>query len=62
MTTITRYMAEDAGGEDLTANFSDSYIEARDLAYKNRGKVVGYDFELSDTYLVDDFTEEEEAE
>jgi hypothetical protein len=59
MSTIDRYTLEDSEGNTQLTEFED-YQEARERAQADRMKVICNEYEFSDSYLVDDFTEAEE--
>lgn len=56
--TYTRYIVEDADGNDAvsTAFEQSEYLEARDLAQRIGGRVIAHEYEWSDSELVDDYT------
>jgi hypothetical protein len=56
VSTIDRYTLEDSEGNDQGYEF-ENYQEARDRAVTDHMKVICNEFEFSDSYLVEDFTE-----
>lgn len=59
MATITQYAVEDGEGNQISSAVfdEDEYREAKQLAREESACVVAYEFEYSDSYTVDDFTE-----
>lgn len=61
MSVIERYLLEDAEGNTEEFIF-DSYIEARDEARDRGMRVICYEYEFSDSSMLDDFTKKEDDE
>ena len=59
--TITVYTIEDRNRNDLAPGFeTQDYREAKDKAQELRGLVIATEFEYSDSYVVDNFTGEDD--
>ena len=56
MSTIDRYTLEDAERNEVIGFETEDYTEARDRARQDHLRVICYEYEFSDSYLVDDFT------
>ena len=53
MMTVTQYYVQQ--DEEPSCGPFDNYTKAREEAYKTNGMVICYEFEYSDSYLIDDF-------
>lgn len=59
MATIDMYVLEDRHGEPVDNwTLTEDYQEAKDGARERRCRVVCYEYEFSDSYIVDDFCSE----
>lgn len=52
--TLELYYIRDDDGQEVVC--FDSYPEAKEYAIQHKQKVVCYEFEYSDSYVVDDFS------
>ena len=54
---ILRYTLEDAEGNEEGSYFFETYEEAKTRAMTDHLRVICNEFEFSDSYMVDDFTD-----
>lgn len=62
MSTIDVYTLEDAEGNEQPMFETQDYQEAKTAAMRNHMKVICNEFEFSDSYMTDDFTEKDDDE